>query len=343
MGREGCSFVHALDVGPAARKWFITGSPTRSILASPDLLPIRGDGGWRDELKGRLRGEPFLVLVSAVTGREEGFTPEVVALARKAGAHTVAVLFEPLLSRSPQKGETAAELTKDVTRAASATMVFAAGPHAGSALTVGEAMQRWTERLSTCVQGLVQVAAVDNAMDMDFTDIAEVLSGHCRATVGAGAGKTIEDALCDAAKRALAPAVELHSAHAVFAHVICDQDIPLDDARRVNPVLERLFPNAEVGHGLSMDEQQDDIRATIVAGKLDADAASRRGGRRGPLESPFFKVGDPTVYEGENLDVPAFIRRDVPLPGSPPQAVASQATLFDGTGSAAGSGVARGS
>jgi hypothetical protein len=49
-------------------------------------------------------------------------------------------------------------------------------------------------------------------------------------------------------------------------------------------------------------------------------------------ESPFFKVGDPSVYDGENLDIPAFIRRDTQLPGGPPQPVPSQITLFDGAG-----------
>jgi cell division GTPase FtsZ len=333
VGREGSSFVHGLDVpGPAVRKLFITGSPTRALAATSELLRIRNDGAWRDTLRGALAGSHLLVVVAAVTGREEAYTPDVVALARKQRVLAVAVLVEPLLSRSPHKSDAAAQLTRDVIKAADASLLFPAGPQAGSALTLSEAMARWTERLSRALKGLLGAACADNAMDMDFTDVAEVLSGHCRATVGAGRGKTVEDALRDAKKECLAPPAEVNTARRVFAHVIGDGGMPLDDARRVLPVLEHLFPKAEAGCGVAVDEGQDEIRATLIAGNLDASAGRPpKRHRTVEAESPFFKVGDPTVYDGENLDIPAFIRRNLLLPGAPPRPVPEQGTLFSGT------------
>ena len=333
IGREGSNIVHSLAIDdPRVRRLFVTGSPTRALSgAGEDLLTIRNDGAWRAEFQAAVSGSQMLVVVAAVTGREEASTPDVIALGRREGALAVAVLVEPLLSHSPHKSDAAEELTHQVMRAADATLLFPAEAQANAALTLSEALESWTERLNGSLLGLLSAACAENAMDMDFTDLAAVLSGHCRATVGAGRGKTVEDALRDAVKRALAPPAEVETAHCVFAHVVGDSEMPLDDARRVLPVLEHLFPKAQAGCGVGIDPERDEIHATIIAGKLEA-AAVRNDSERRTLqaESPFFKVGDPTVYEGENLDIPAFARKSVQLPGRPPQAVPSQKTLFDG-------------
>lgn len=331
IGRDGSSLVHGFDNLPGVvNMLFLTASPTRALVGSSSVLPIRATGSWRDELRAALAEARMVVAVAAVCGRESAFAPEVLALCRSEGALAVAVLVEPILSHSPHKGDAAAELTKDTIRSADATMLFPAGPEAGAAISLSEALADWTRRLATAMRGLLFAAAADDAMDMDFTDVAAVLSGHCRATIGAGTGKTVENALRDAAKNALAPPAELETAHCVFAHVVGDREMPLDDARRVLPVLESLFPKAETGCGISVDEAASGIQATIIAGKLEGpvvNPAERRRTLR--AESPFFKVGNPTVYDGENLDIPTFIRADVRLPGSPPRPVPEQGSLFE--------------
>lgn|GEM_PF-6867586 len=331
IGRDGASIVHGFDNLPGAvNRLYLTASPTRAIVGSPSVLPIRAAGNWRDELRAAVADARMFVAVAAACGRESSFTPEVLALCRNEGALAVAVLVEPILSHSPHKGDAATELMKDTIRSADATMLFPAGPEAGAAISLSEALADWTRRLATSIRGLVFAAAADDAMDMDFTDVAAVLSGHCRATVGAGAGKTVEHALRDAAKNALAPPAELETAHSVFAHVVGDRDMPLDDARRVLPVLESLFPKAETGCGISVDEAGSGIQATIIAGKLEGNVVNPSERRRTlRAESPFFKVGNPTIYDGENLDIPAFLRADVRLPGSPPRPVPEQGSLFE--------------
>ena len=81
---------------------------------------------------------------------------------------------------------------------------------------------------------------------------------------------------------------------------------------------------------MSVHEDAADTRATIIAGKLDIDAVRSQERRRTlQADPPFFRVGDPTVYDGEHLDIPAYIRKDVTLPGSLPRPVPAQITLFD--------------
>jgi len=332
IGREGANIVQHLAVDDTrVRKRFLTASPSRSLAEAGDALIALGTPSWQETLHAATAGTRMVVVVAAVTGREEACTPEVIAIAHRAEALTVAVLVEPLLSHSPHKSDAADALTRQVMRAADATLLFPAETQAHAALTLSEALERWTRRLNNALAGLLSAACAENAMDMDFADVAAVLSGHCRATVGAGQGKTVEDALRDAIKKSLAPPAEVETAHCVFAHVVGDADMPLDDARRVLPVLEHLFPKAQVGCGVGIDPDLDEIQATIIAGKLEApEIKNHTEGRTGPPEPTFFKVGDPTVYEGENLDVPAFVRQGVELPGRPPQAVPSQKTLFDG-------------
>ena len=328
VGRNGASFVHGLDALPdAVAKLYITASPTREIETSPTLLRVRGDGEWKDALRAALAGTHLLVAVAAVTGREETFTPEVTAVAHREGALAVAILVEPLLATSPRRGKTPNRLVKGVIRSADATVLFPARQQYGAALTLREAMGRWTERLSDTLRGLLIAATADDTINMHFADIAAVLSGHCVATVGAGRGQTVEDTLRDAAKRALAPPAELATARSLVAHVIGNGAMSLDDARRVVPLLEHLFPKAEVSCGVSVRPDTGDIRATLIAGQLDT--RTEEGRRTLGTDPPFFKQGDPAVYGGENLDIAAFIRHDVVLPGALPRPVPAQRTLFD--------------
>jgi cell division GTPase FtsZ len=329
IGREGAERVHELDALPeAVRRLYLSGSPKRAYCRAPGLVRLGPDGSWRKTVAGLLEESEVFVAVAAVTGREEANTmPEALRLARQAGALCVAVLFQPLLSRSDCKTERASALTQDVRQIADATMVFPAGPNAGQALTAQEAMESWRNRLSAAIQGLLAAAAAENAMEVDFVDIKNVLSGHCRATAGAGKGKTVQDALRNAAKNTLAPPAEVATARCVFAHVIGDNDMPLDDARRVQPVLQELFPGAECGCGVAVSSDLSEIRATIIAGRLDADVTAPAR-RTLPTESPFFKVGDPALYDGVPLDVPTFARLNIELPGRPPRPVPMQPTLF---------------
>lgn len=332
VGRNGSSLVHHLTGLPqGVRRLHVTGSPIHVLQAAPSLIRVRSDGNWRSELSQALDGASLLLTLGSVTGREESFIPEVAALARSRGALSVAILVEPLLATSPARTD-AGRLLKDVSKAADATILFPADTPQGAGLaTLQEAMQRWTSRLANTLGGLLRAAAAQDTLNMHFADIAAVLSQHSRASVGVGRGQTVEDTLHHAAKNSLAPPVELLTARSVVAHLIGDSDMSLEDARRAGPVLEHLFPKAEVCCGVSVDGDIGEIRATIIAGKLDiaaARAADRRQTRQ--AETPFFKVGDPTVYDGEDLDVPTFIRKEIALPGGPPRPVPSQKTLFDG-------------
>ena len=106
--------------------------------------------------------------------------------------------------------------------------------------------------------------------------------------------------------------------------------MPLDDARRAVPTVEHMFPKAEVCCGVSIREGIDTIQATVIAGKLDSGAAGAKDGKGNrQVDTPFFKVGDPTIYDGEVLDVPTFFRKNITLPGTLPKPVAAQTTLFD--------------
>lgn len=332
VGRDGASIVNRLGgLPPAVRKLFLTASPPQAVSQSPALLRIRRDAGRHDELKAAVAGAQMLVAVATVVGREGALMPELVELARRQGALAVAVLVEPLLTGAPHRGDAAARMVADVTRSADATIVVPADVHPSASLSICEAIEGWTERLYSSVGGLLATAAAEDAMNLHMADIAATLSKHCRASVGVGSGQTVGEALRDAAANNLAPPAELETARSVIAHVIGGGDMPLDEARRTVSALELLFPKADVCCGVSIHEGVAQISATIIAGKLDVGAARSRARKRtAQAESPFFKVGDPTVYDGEHLDIPAFVREDVTLPGASPRPVPAQTTLFDG-------------
>ncbi len=331
VGRDGAAFVDRLDRLPeTVRKLFITSSPTRSIADSPALLRARQGGDWCDALAGALDGSRLFVLIATMAGREETFAPDALAVARGEGLLAVAVLAEPVLVSAPAQGDPAARLIDQTVKSADATLLFPAASFLHANTPLNEAMEKWFYQLSSSVRGFLAAAAAEDALNMQFSDIAAALSGHCRATIGTSTGKTIEDALVGATGHALAPPAEVATARSAVAHLVGGPQMSLDDARRAAPVLTRLLPTAEICCGVSLDPSETDIRATIIAGKLDPDAAlAGNRTRLTPAESTFFKVGDPSVYGGENLDVPAFIRANVVLPGASPRPVPAQTTLFD--------------
>ena len=330
LGRDGAAIVHALDSLPAAvNRLYLTASPTQAIAESPALLRLRATDDWEEGLRAALAETQMLVLVAAITSREGTFAPAVMSLARELGTLAVAVLVEPLLAASPHRSEAALQMIKDVTRTADATIVVPAALHPLPSLSISEAISRWNQRLAESLCGLLATASSEDALNMDFADVAAVFAQHCRATVGVGTGETVEEALRDAARQCLAPAVELETASTVLAHVIVGSDIPLEDAHRAGPILEQLFPKAQAASGISVNQSLPEVHATLLAGRLDPAAVTSEKRRTTPAESPFFKVGDPSVYEGENLDIPAFVRQDITLPGGPPRLVPAQKTLFE--------------
>ena len=331
IGRDGATTVGRLnDVPSAVQKLFLTASPTQAVAQSPALIRIRTDGSGRDELKAALAGTEMLVIVGTVVCREAALVPEVLELARRGGALAVAVLVEPLLSGAPRRGDAPDHVISAVTRAADATVVVPADDEAATSINISEAFEGWNKRLHASIRGLLTTAAAEDAMNLHMDDVAATLSKHCRASVGVGSGQTVEEALRDAAASNVAPPAQLETARSVLCHVVGGGDMPLDEARRPVFVLEHLFPKADVCCGVSIREGEAETTATIIAGKLDISAARSRAKKRtAQAESPFFKVGDPTVYDGEHLDIPAYLRRDLALPGAPPKPVPEQTTLFD--------------
>ena len=335
VGRDGAMIVSRLDaLPPAVRTLFLTASPTQAVSQSPALVRLRSDGSGREELKAALTGAEMLVIVATVVGRETALAADVLELGRREGALAVAVLVEPLLSGAPHRSDAAGQTVSAVTRAADATIVVPADDQAVAAMNISEAFDGWNKRLYSSLRGLLATAAAEDAMNLHMEDVAAALSKHCRASVGVGSGQTVEEALREASANSLAPPEQLETTRSVLAHIVAGGDMPLDEARRTVFVLEHLFPKADVCCGVSIREGEAEISATLIAGRLDVAARSRAKRRTAQAESPFFKVGDPTIYDGEHLDVPAFLRRDVALPGAPPRPVPAQTTLFDGTGRA---------
>jgi len=246
-----------------------------------------------------------------------------------------AFLVEPLLAGVQNKPDSLTESITTVTRAADATILALSHLHPPPSASLSEAVAQWNERVRENIYELINAAASTDALGADFNDMAKVLSGNSRATIGVGRGSVIEEAIQSACKQALALPHELETACSVLAHLKVGSDVPLDDARRVVPFLEQIFPKAEVANGLTVLDDFDGVEAVINAAKLDGGALQAQRRQMADLESPFFRVGDPTVYEGENLDIPAFVRKGVPLPGMPPRAVPEQKTLFESPAKAA--------
>jgi cell division protein FtsZ len=222
---------------------------------------------------------------------------------------------------------------------------------AGDDATAVDVFRAGNDIIATGVRAIWQLLSRKGLINLDFADVRTALGGrHGDGIFSFGEGKTSEEAVAALLKNPLLDGGEiLARADAVLVSVLGGADMTVADVQRAVEPISRLANRAQVIMGAAIDEtHRDRLSVTIIA---SANVTPRRvaqtpGGRATigrpgaprpaaapsavpakkevpqakqeslPLEGITrgrFDKSEPTLHNGEDLDVPTFIRRGVSL------------------------------
>ncbi len=222
---------------------------------------------------------------------------------------------------------------------------------AGDDATAIEVFRAGNDLIATGVRAIWQLLSRRGLIHLDFADVRTALGGrHGDGLFSFGEGKTSEEAVAALLKNPLLDGGEiLAKADAVLVSVLGGTDMTVADVQRAVEPISRLASRAHVIMGAAIDETyRDRLSVTIIA---SANLAPRRVaptpvsratiGRAGPprptatpsaapvkkevpqakqeslpldnVSRGRFDKSEPTLHNGEDLDVPTFIRRGVSL------------------------------
>ena len=224
---------------------------------------------------------------------------------------------------------------------------------AGEDASAVEAFTRGDEVVATAVQAIWQLLSRKGLVNLDFADLRSILgSKHCEGIFGHGEAKGATKAR-DAVKALLdSPLFDteaLARADGVLVSILGGPDLTLTDVQRTVEPISRAASRAHVIMGAAIDEAYRGRLAVTVI--VAANIAPRRSvsttparplpGRQTvparpvtepeaaakkkapppkqetlPLEGVTrgrFDKSEPTLYDGEDLDVPTFLRRGISL------------------------------
>lgn len=328
---EGVEFVaintdaQALKLSHAPLKIQIGEKLTRGLGAGarPEI-GLKAAEESRDELAQVIKGSDMVFVTAGMGGGTgTGAAPVIASIAKEMGILTVGVVTKPFefegRARMQNAEEGIAELKSVVD-----TLIVIPNQKLLSVIdrrtTMREAFKKADEVLQQGVQGISDLIYTPGIINLDFADVATVMSSKGVAHIGVGRAKGDNKAE-EAAKMAISsPLLEttIDGARHMLINISGDSNMSMFDANDAIQLIQDAAGNkANVIYGQSIDDNlEDQIVVTVIATGFDDDA----------IESPFAKTSkvednkadinneDNSVEEKDNnddnlIEIPPFLQR----------------------------------
>jgi cell division protein FtsZ len=163
--------------------------------------------------------------------------------------------------------------------------------------------------LQQAIQAIVELVTVPGEINVDFADVKTILSNAGQAWLAIGRGKG-ESRAKDAAQQAIKSPlldIDIEGAKRIMFVVTGGTTLTLKEVQDAASVIQEVAdPEANVIFGTSRDQKMDDeVKVTMVAAAFPVpqEATQERD------ESLRRLLEDPVPSNGDDLDVPSFLRR----------------------------------
>jgi cell division protein FtsZ len=267
-------------------------------------------------------------------GTGTGAAPVVSSLAKDLGILTVAVVTKPFHFEGRKRMQQA-EAGLDALRGVVDTLITIPNQRLLSVVDRGtplvDAFRVADSVLQQAVQGISDLILVPGLINLDFADVRTIMAGMGMAMMGTGVGHGEHRALDAAHKAVASPLLDdacIDGAQGILINFTGGSDMSLhevEEAARI--VQDAAHEEANIIFGAVIDPAlQDEVRMTVIAtgfpekrevltpgGKVvdlprtpRSPAASSAGAWRRRAE---VRAESDEVVEGDDLDVPAFLRR----------------------------------
>jgi cell division protein FtsZ len=268
-------------------------------------------------------------------GTGTGGAPIVASLASELGALTVAVVTKPFTFEGRRR-QLQAETGMNDLREQVDTLISI--PNDRLLQTVerttplSDAFRLADDVLRQAVQGISDLITVPGLINLDFADVRAVMDGMGDAIMGTGVASGDKRAVEAAQLAVSSPLLEdasVNGARGVIINITGGEDMSLLEVNDASSIIhEAADPDANIIFGAVVDPKMDGkMKVTVIATGFDrrsvtpVDITNYKRPKEVPVASEGFyrKGGDNLTAdfdfetseseEGEDLDVPAFMRR----------------------------------
>jgi cell division protein FtsZ len=332
----------SLDEARAAAKLQIGEALTNGLGAGGDVTigrqAARDDVGM---IRSLLSGADLVLLVAGLGGGTgTGALPVILDVAHDEGALVLCFATLPFEFEGRNRMKTAEETLEILKESADALLVVPnqrLSEYAGTA-TLAATFEKVDEILAKGVGGIEKLLTQPGLIHLDFADVKHMVRGGgglCTLGFGEGTGKgkarQAVESLLDNPLLEKGQVVE--SAEALLLSIVGGPDLTLKEMGEITDAVSARTPkDCHLFIGTVVDESWEGkvTLTAIVSDEWRAEpAAEEEGegkaatGRKGkPLQTKLklesygkgrFKDVEPTILDGEDLDIPTFVRRGIPV------------------------------
>lgn len=319
----------------------------RFLLIGGDRLSGRGAGGdivaarlaaedSLDSLNPEIEGVRLAVLVTSLGGGTGGgATLETVKRLDSLGIPSIVFATTPFTFEGEDRQRTARGVMTMIEEEAGATFFLPLDKLVGNAERLDDAMRRAVDAVASAVTLFWRLVQKPGYLRLDAERIRHLVAkaGRGRFAAASAQGPDRAREICDALARAPLLATGSSPVRAILCGVLAGDDLRLSEIGTISDGIQASFGNQASSFELATVNDEDTFSGRISAVLLlfeanakdnfDTDSGGVIGGRRkkrvskplgiGPQGRGRFNNAEPTIWNGEDLDIPTFLRRNINL------------------------------
>ena len=249
-------------------------------------------------------------------GTGTGAAPIVAQIAKEKGILTVGVVTKPFTFEG-RKRQMQAEQGIEALKGKVDTLVIIPNDKllqiSDKRTTMSEAFMMADEVLMDGIQGISDLIAVPNLINLDFADVRSIMLNQGIAHMGIGKANGDNRAM-EAAKLAVkSPLLEtsIGGAKAVLIHVTGNELGLLEVNDAAELIREEVDPDANIIFGAGIDESLgDDIKITVIATGFDSDNPMANKLKSNKKSDPVSQKPEETSEKDhDDIEIPSFLKR----------------------------------
>jgi len=304
--------VQALHHSSAPQKLHIGKSVTRGLGAGMDPeIGRKAAEESQNEIRDMVKDADMVFVTCGLGGGTgSGAAPVVAAVAKEAGALTIAVVTKPFAFEGPQRRDIADKSWEQLARNVDAIITI---PNdrilqiIDKKTTLLESFKIVDDVLRQGVQGIAELITIPGLINVDFADVKTIMRDAGSALMGIGVG-TGENKAAEAAKSAISsPLLELSidGARGILFTVTGGPDMTMNEVSEAAKIVtSSAAENAKVIFGATIDESMTgNMRIAVIATGFDD--------RRPSLPAIEEEQSTPSFFSGGSKFMPSNFMRKV--------------------------------
>jgi cell division protein FtsZ len=340
MIAEGLQGVEFVAINTDAQALMMSHAPNRMRIGDK-LTKGLGSGGdpvigakaaeeSSDDLYELINGSDMVFITAGMGGGTgTGGAPVIANVAKETGALTIGVVTKPFNFEGTRRRTVSEE---GIERLKEQVDTLIAIPNdrlleiVDRRASIQDAFRIADDVLRQGIQGISELITVPGLINLDFADVRSIMAEGGAALMAIGHAKG-DDKATEAAEKAIASSlldVTIDGARGILFNVTGGPDLSLFDVNEAAEIIRKTtHPEANIIFGAVIDEaMSDEIHITVIATGFDA-ATQHRAPRlhNAAIQSAEPRIGQrvkpaaaeqmPRTLDGENLDIPAFLRKHV--------------------------------